>query len=86
MRWRNNARQVLLVTTKPAPESFRAQMMALYLFSVGLGTSMSGVLAKYYDAAREFAYFGIIGADAIVAGVVVFALAPRITRQMAGVH
>jgi POT family proton-dependent oligopeptide transporter len=35
----------LSVTTKLAPEAFRAQMMALYFFSVGLGTSMSGVLA-----------------------------------------
>ena len=39
----------LSVTTKLAPEAFRAQMMALYFFSVGLGTSMSGVLARYYD-------------------------------------
>ena len=76
----------LSVTTKLAPEAFRAQMMALYFFSVGLGTSMSGVLAKYYDAAREFAYFGIIGAVAIVAGVIVFALAPWISREMEGVH
>ena len=35
----------LSVTTKLAPDAFRAQMMALYFFSVGLGTSMSGVLA-----------------------------------------
>ena len=76
----------LSVTTKLAPEAFRAQMMALYFFSVGLGTSMSGVLAKYYDPAREFAYFGIIGAVAIVAGVVVFAIAPWISREMEGVH
>jgi POT family proton-dependent oligopeptide transporter len=76
----------LSVTTKLAPEAFRAQMMALYFFSVGLGTSMSGVLAKYYDAAREAAYFGIIGAVAVVAGVVVFVLAPWISREMEGVH
>ena len=43
----------LSVTTKLAPEAFRAQMMAPYSFSVGLGTSMSGVLARYYDPARE---------------------------------
>ena len=76
----------LSVTTKLAPEAFRAQMMALYFFSVGLGTSMSGVLARYYDPAREFAYFGIIGAVAIVAGVIVFAIAPWISRLMEGVH
>jgi proton-dependent oligopeptide transporter, POT family len=76
----------LSVTTKLAPEAFRAQMMALYFFSVGLGTSMSGVLARYYDPAREFAYFGIIGAVAVVAGIVVFAMAPWISRLMEGVH
>ena len=76
----------LSVTTKLAPEAFRAQMMALYFFSVGLGTSMSGVLAGYYDPAREFAYFGILGAVTIVAGLIVFALAPWIGRHMEGVH
>jgi POT family proton-dependent oligopeptide transporter len=76
----------LSVTTKLAPEAFRAQMMALYFFSVGLGTSMSGVLARYYDPAHEFAYFGIIGAVAVIAGVVVFAIAASISRLMEGVH
>ena len=76
----------LSVTTKLAPEAFRAQMMALYFFSVGLGTSMSGVLAGYYDASREVAYFGILGGVAVVAGIVVFAIAPWISSQMEGVH
>lgn len=76
----------LSVTTKLAPEAFRAQMMALYFFSVGIGTSMSGVLSRYYDPAREFAYFGILGAVAVVAGVIVFALSPWISRLMEGVH
>ncbi len=62
-------------------------MMALYFFSVGLGTSMSGVLAKYYDPSREVAYFGILGIVAIVVGgVVVFTVSPWISRQMDGVH
>jgi POT family proton-dependent oligopeptide transporter len=60
--------------------------MALYFFSVGLGTSMSGVLAKYYDPANEFAYFGILGVVAIVAGLVVFGLSGWISRLMEGVH
>ena len=76
----------LSVTTKLAPEAFRAQMMAVYFFSVGLGTSMSGVLARYYDPANEFAYFGIIGGVAILVGVIVFAMAPWISRLMEGVH
>jgi POT family proton-dependent oligopeptide transporter len=73
----------LAVTTQLAPEAFRAQMIALYFFSVGLGTSMSGVLARYYDPAREF---GIIGCVAIVAGVIVFAVTPWVSRHMQGVH
>lgn len=76
----------LSATTKLAPEAFRAQMMALYFFSVGIGTAMSGVLAGYYDPAREFAYFGIIGTVAVAAGALVFALAPWISRHMEGVH
>jgi POT family proton-dependent oligopeptide transporter len=76
----------LAVTTKLAPEAFRAQMMALYFFSVGLGTSMSGVLARYYVPGHEFTYFGVTGAVAILAGAVLFALTPRVSRRMAGVH
>jgi POT family proton-dependent oligopeptide transporter len=76
----------LSVTTQLAPNAFRAQMMALYFFSVGLGTAMSGVLAHYYDPAREAAYFGIIGASAVLVGIVVWVLAPRISALMEGVH
>jgi POT family proton-dependent oligopeptide transporter len=76
----------LAVTTQLAPEAYRAQMMALYFFSVGLGTSMSGVLAGYYDPSNEFAYFGILGVAAIVAGIVVFGISGWIGRLMEGVH
>ncbi|HLS76426.1 MAG TPA: oligopeptide:H+ symporter [Nocardia sp.] len=76
----------LAVTTQLAPEAFRAQMMALYFFSVGIGTSMSGVLARFYDPAHEVAYFGVIGGVAIAVGALVAAVSPWISRAMAGVH
>jgi POT family proton-dependent oligopeptide transporter len=76
----------LSVTTKLAPQAFRSQMMALYFFSVGFGTSMSGDLARYYDPAHEFAYFGVTGAVAILAGGVVVALSPWVSRRMEGVR
>ncbi|MGV9819603.1 peptide MFS transporter [Nocardia xishanensis] len=76
----------LAVTTQLAPEAFRAQMMALYFFSVGIGTSMSGVLARFYAPEHEVAYFGITGAVAIAVGLIVVALGPWISRYMAGVH
>ena len=58
----------------------------LFFFSVGLGTAMSGVLGRYYDPSHEFAFFGIIGLTALVVGLVVWVLAPRISRLMEGVH
>jgi POT family proton-dependent oligopeptide transporter len=76
----------LSVTTKLAPEAFRAQMMALYFFSVGIGTSLSGVLAGFYAPDNEYAYFGVNGVVVIVIGLVVVALAPWIRRRMEGVH
>lgn len=76
----------LAATTRLAPEAFRAQMMALYFFSVGLGTSMSGTLARFYDPGHEFAYFGITGTVVVCAGLIVAAVAPWISRFMAGVH
>ncbi len=74
------------VTTHLAPQAFRGQMMALYFFSVGLGTSMSGLLARYYDPADDLAYFGISGTAGVLTGVAVVAVAPRISRLMQGVH
>ncbi|MGQ0481797.1 MAG: peptide MFS transporter [Pseudonocardia sp.] len=76
----------LSVTTKLAPEAFRAQMMALYFFSVGLGTSMSGVLAGFYDPSREVAYFGLCGVATILVGLAMVALSPWVRARMAGVH
>ena len=76
----------LAVTTKLAPEAFRAQTMALYFLSVGLGTSMSGVLARYYNPAHEFGYFGGIGSVAVVVGAAVLLLAGWVSREMDGIH
>jgi POT family proton-dependent oligopeptide transporter len=47
---------------------------------------MSGVLAKYYDPAREFAYFGILGVVAIAVGLVVFGISGWVSGLMEGVH
>ncbi|MCA2206026.1 peptide MFS transporter [Nocardia rosealba] len=76
----------LAVTTHLAPAAFRSQMMALYFFSVGIGTSMAGTLARYYSPDSEGVYFGVSGAAAIAAGLVVAACAPWIKRHMQGVH
>jgi proton-dependent oligopeptide transporter, POT family len=76
----------LSASTKLAPKCFHTQMVALFFLSVALGTAMSGTLAKYYSADHEYAYFGILGAVAIVLGGALFALTPYIRRLMSGVH
>ncbi|MET0454003.1 MAG: peptide MFS transporter [Mycobacterium sp.] len=76
----------LSVTTKLAPQAFRSQMMALYFMSIGIGAALSGTLAGFYSAEDEAAYFGVNGAVVIAIGLVMFALAPWISRHMEGVH
>jgi POT family proton-dependent oligopeptide transporter len=76
----------LSLSTKLAPEAFRTQMVALFFLSVALGTAMSGVLAKLYSPNHETPYFGIIGATAIVLGVLLLAGVKPIRKLMSGVH
>ena len=76
----------LSLATKLAPEKFRTQMVALFFLSIALGTAMSGVLAKFYSADHESAYFGIIGGVALVLGAVLALATGPIRRLMSGVH
>jgi len=74
------------LSTKLAPQAFRTQMVALFFLSVSMGTVLAGVLAQFYSAENEIAYFGITGAVAIVVGLVVIAAVPRLKVLMAGVR
>jgi proton-dependent oligopeptide transporter, POT family len=76
----------LSLATKISPTAFRSQTVALYFLSVALGTAMSGSLAGYYSPQHEAPYFGILGAVAIVVGLIVVGLSPMIRRLMAGVR
>ena len=76
----------LSLATKLAPEVFQTQMVALLFLSIALGTAMAGVLAEYYSDDNQVAYFGILGAIAIVVGIVLFLMAPFIRKLMSGVR
>ncbi|SFF11656.1 proton-dependent oligopeptide transporter, POT family [Actinoplanes philippinensis] len=76
----------LSLSTKLAPRVFHTQMVALFFLSVALGTALSGTLAGYYSPDRETAYFGILGAIAIVLGLALAAAARPISRLMSGVR
>ncbi|BBG05250.1 MULTISPECIES: peptide MFS transporter [Pseudonocardia] len=74
------------LSTKLAPQAFRTQMVALFFLSVSMGTVLAGVLAQFYSAENEAAYFGVTGAAAIVVGLVVVAMVPRLKILMEGVR
>jgi POT family proton-dependent oligopeptide transporter len=74
------------LSTKLAPEAFRTQMVALFFLSVSMGTVLAGVLADFYSEENEVAYFGITGAAAIVVGVIVVAMVPKLKVLMGGVR
>ena len=76
----------LSLATKLAPAVFKTQMVALFFLSVALGSAMSGYLAQFYTAESETAYFGVVGAVAIVLGLVLAAFARPIRALMGGVH
>lgn len=58
----------------------------LVYLSTGLGTALSGVLARYYSPAHETAYFGALGGFTIAVGAAMFALSNRVSRLMPGLH
>ena len=74
------------LSTKLAPQAFRTQMVALFYLSVSMGTVLAGVLADFYSAENEVAYFGITGIAAIVVGLVVVAMVPKLKVLMEGVR
>ncbi|MBB3663263.1 MULTISPECIES: peptide MFS transporter [Prauserella salsuginis group] len=76
----------LSLSTKLAPQAFRAQMVALNYLSVSLGTALSGSLAEYYSTDGEASYFGTVGGVALGIGVLIAVLSPYIRKLMAGVR
>ncbi|MDO5740253.1 MAG: peptide MFS transporter [Ornithinimicrobium sp.] len=76
----------LSVATKLAPEAFRTQMVALFFLSVSVGTTLAGILARYYNQDTEVTYFTVIGSTAIVLGLILGALVPMLKRKMLGVR
>src|SRR5690606_21185621 len=75
----------LSATTKLAPEAFQAQTMSLWFLSNAAAQAINAQIVKFYKPETEMAYFGTIGAMAIVLGIVLLIIAPKIKKLMAGV-
>jgi POT family proton-dependent oligopeptide transporter len=76
----------LSLSTKLAPANFRTQMVSLLFLSVALGTSLSGTLAGYYHVDSQQSYFAILGAVAVLFGLLLLANKGWILRLMGGVR
>ncbi|GAB2847025.1 peptide MFS transporter [Microbacterium insulae] len=76
----------LSVTTKLAPDKFHTQMVALFFLSVALGTSVSGIVAGFYDQENEVPYFTILGGLAIVVGAGLLVSVKPVLKLMRGVR
>lgn len=75
----------LSVATRLSPKVFTSQMIALYFLGSGVGTSLSGVFATYYDANNQVPYWTTLGLASIVAGLIVLLTAKPVIRLMRGV-
>ncbi|MDQ0381376.1 peptide MFS transporter [Amycolatopsis thermophila] len=71
----------LSATAKLAPAAFATQTMGLWLSSNAAGQGIGAQLVKFYDAGSAAAYFGLLGAAAVVLGLVLFGFAPVIRRR-----
>ncbi|WP_328879982.1 peptide MFS transporter [Streptomyces sp. NBC_00299] len=73
-------------TTKLAPAAFTGQTMSLWFLSLALANGIQAQTVKLYDDVSKPAYFGVNGAIAVAAGLLVMAAAPWLRRTMHPVH
>ncbi|MFH8560369.1 peptide MFS transporter [Streptomyces sp. NPDC017988] len=73
-------------TTKPAPEAFAGQTMALWFLSLALANGIRARVVKVYGDVSHPAYSGVNGAIAVLAGIAVSTPAPWLRRTMPPVH
>ncbi|MEV7582137.1 peptide MFS transporter [Streptomyces erythrochromogenes] len=73
-------------TSKLAPKAYRSQTMALWFLSLALANGIQAQVVKVYGHVSDPVYFGVNGAVAVAAGLIVIALAPWLRRTMHPVH
>jgi len=76
----------LSASTKLAPAAFAAQMMSLWNLSNASAQAINAQVVKFYNPNTEVVYFGVIGAVAIVLGLILFAISPKLKKFMKGVN
>jgi len=75
----------LSATTKLAPAAFAAQTMSLWFLTSASAQAINAQVVKFYNPENEIAYFGIIGAVALIIGLLLYFFAPKIEGLMRGI-
>ncbi|RTR25838.1 peptide MFS transporter [Robertmurraya yapensis] len=75
----------LSATTKLAPSAFSAQTMSLWFLASAAAQALNAQVVKFYSPETEMLYFGVIGGVAIVLGILLLILAPKIQTFMKGI-
>lgn len=75
----------LSAITKLAPVRVAGLMMGVWFLSISIGNYLGGRVSGFYEALPLPSLFGVVGAFAIVAGLVLAFFAKPITRLMGGV-
>jgi proton-dependent oligopeptide transporter, POT family len=72
----------LAATTLLAPRAFRSQAMALWFLAPAAGQAITAQIVQVTEGASDTAYFGIVGAVTMVFALILFAIAPWVTRHI----
>ncbi|MRX53948.1 peptide transporter [Bacillus sp. HMSC76G11] len=76
----------LSTTTKLAPAAFSAQTMSLWFLTSASAQAINAQIVRFYKPETEILYFGIIGGIAVLLGVLMLILSPKIQSYMKGVR
>lgn len=76
----------LSATTKLAPAAFSAEAMSLWFLSNAAAQAVNAQIVKFYTPQTETIYFGTIGSAAIVLGIILYMIAPKIQEHMKGIR
>ncbi len=76
----------LSATSKLAPAAFAAQTMSLWFMTNASAQAINAQVVKLYSPDNEIVYFGVIGAVALVIGLLLYFMTPLIQKYMRGVN
>jgi POT family proton-dependent oligopeptide transporter len=76
----------LSTTTKLAPAAFSAQTMSLWFLTSASAQAINAQIVRFYKPETEILYFGIIGGIAVLLGLLMLILSPKIQSYMKGVR